>query len=196
MALSDKTLRPVSACETRFKKLIAREKSGKLLAPEKKGLRELEKFLKPYAPLELFDWLAVCDGVRMPGILGGTIYGLKGSKKHSIPSIREVVKGYHDWPRKDLIPIGSDGAGQFYCLVGSEYDDETGIMPVAYVDAVRLDRVEFYVASSLDALFRGMIRGTEEEDFEWYMNKKAVLKADRAIKKLNRSLLPWESDSP
>lgn len=188
-------LRPVCECHEKFEKLISSAKSGKLLPPADKGLRDLEKFLKPYTPLELFDWLSVCDGVRMPASMGGAIYGIKGNEKESIHSIREVVEGYHHWPRKDLIPIASDMASQFYCLVGSEYDDETGTMPVAYVDAVRLDRVEFCVASSLDALFRGMIRGTHEKDYEWYMNKKAMLKADPKLKKLNRSLLPWESDS-
>ncbi len=178
---------------TAFEATLKAQKAPAPLPPKPRSLKRLHAHFKHYEVRELYEWLSICDGISLPSWIGGAVLGSSGNKMLGIVGILDLIGLYDEWPRKDLIPVAADGSGQFFCIVGSEWNQDRDVFPIGFVDAMALDQVEFYVASSLEAFLRSLLAGVQQKEYEWYFNKRRLLRSDPELAHVQRSLLPWDN---
>ena len=138
-------------------------------------------------PVELIDWLRVCNGV----IAGpGGLYG--ADPPEDFLDIGGVLALYPAWRESQWIPVAGDGNGNQYVLDATRQHFEGDA--VYFVDVMEdPDALSYVVSSSLGRFLRLLLLA-DLGDRRWPFDEAHVSAADPAILAVDPSeLLPWNA---
>ena len=110
----------------------------KLKPASRIDIRDFENQFGLAIPLELLDWLLVCNGAPVkPGAM------------LSLKEIGQYYDWHPTWVEKGWIPLASDGCGDSYVLATKERIEATGTHPIHFVDQSNYLLPAYVVASGL-----------------------------------------------
>jgi hypothetical protein len=184
----------------RVKSLGTASRPVKPASPE--DIREFEMGSGRKLPAELTEWVSVCNGAA---VNPGGLYSLK-----DILSIYKSL--YPSWLAKGLVPIASDGCGDYYVLDTNRVIPTSETHPVYFVDQSDYDKPAYVVASGLWRFLKFLLeREILDEalppevrmdatalnpEANWPFNKSHVLRMDPELVNYQGSVpLPWELET-
>lgn len=145
-------------------------------------LAALRQVLGEEIPLQLKEWLQVCNGTTAgPGGIFGT-----GTDREYL-NIEFYIEIYPVWRELDWIPVGGDGTGNYYILATGRH--EVGFHAVFFVDMMDNWLHPSYCVASDLFHFLQFLMESELGARGWPFDRKYVESRDPNISA--STMLPW-----
>jgi len=136
-----------------------------------RDIHELERSLSYPVPEELAEWLIECNGT--PGGPGG-LYGT-GTLLPWL-EISGYLEMFPEWRERCWIPIGGDGAGNYFVYSVNEPRSYVGFVE----PAVDENEVQYWMATSLAIFLRELLRD-EISETRWPFDRRYVASVDPGL---------------
>ena len=163
--------------------------------PEGGVMEEIAAFSKRNGivlPDDFVEWVKLCNG---PPIWPAGLCGI--STKDPNLDVEEVYRIFPDWRQKGWLPVGDDGAGNYY-IIPTRGEHGPGY-PVLFIEADHDYSPGYIVASDLahfldfllEAQFQYKALGREPD---WPFDEGYVISRDPQIVQFQDILTPWGAE--